>query len=252
VPDPAEFAAVRLDQIQTRWSVLRRAHASATLSGDSARHFLVVRYGPAVRTYVGAILRNPHDADELAQDVVLRLLRGDFARADPDRGRFRDLLKTAIRNMVRNHADKAGRRQGVDYDLTQAAQPANEDADPAWDEAWRANLLDLAMAGLQEYEQTHPGSVTYSVLKLRTDFPDAPVEDLAARLAGKTGKPVRADAFRQQLRRARVRFAEHLIREVADGLDDPAPARVQDELAALGLLEMIRDFLPPGWGKPTG
>jgi hypothetical protein len=31
------------------------------------------------------------------------------------------------------------------------------------------------------------------------------------------------------------------------GLADPSPDRVTEELAALGLLEYVRDFLPPDW-----
>lgn len=40
------------------------------------------------------------NADELSRDVVMKLLRGGFAGADPGRGRFRDLPKVAVRNQV--------------------------------------------------------------------------------------------------------------------------------------------------------
>jgi RNA polymerase sigma-70 factor (ECF subfamily) len=85
------------------------------------------------------------------------------------------------------------------------------------------------------------------VLRLRADRPDETSEQLAARLSEKLGRTVRPDAIRQQLRRARLRFADLLIAEVAGGLDDPTPERIEDELIALGLLGSVKDLLPAGW-----
>ena len=65
------------------------------------------------------------------------------------------------------------------------------------------------------------------------------------------GKRFRADAVRQQLRRARLRFAELLVQEVARGIDDPTPARLEEELIDVGLMEYVRDFLPADW-RTTG
>ena len=77
--------------------------------------------------------------------------------------------------------------------------------------------------------------------------PDAESEELAQKLGAKLGRSVRADAVRQQLRRARVRFAELLLEEVADGLDQATPDRIEDELISLGLFEHVRDLLPADW-----
>ena len=59
------------------------------------------------------------------------------------------------------------------------------------------------------------------------------------------------EAARQQLRRARVKFAELLIEEIADGLEDASPDDVEEELAALGLMDYVRD-LPPDWRQQRG
>jgi len=67
------------------------------------------------------------------------------------------------------------------------------------------------------------------------------------RLGREIGKNVRADQARQQLRRARVRFAEYLVSEVADGLEVSSSEQLEEELGHLGLLERIRDVLPPEW-----
>ncbi len=149
--------------------------------------------------------------------------------------------------MVRNWWDKSNRRQGVAYDVDLTADETGEPPDGDWDDAWRQNVLELAWARLQDYERTNEGSIAYTLLKLRAAHPDASSNELAEQLSARLGKPVRADALRQQLRRARVRFAELLIDEVAEGLDKPSADRIEEELIALGLFEHVRDLLPPDW-----
>jgi len=241
VTPPAE--GFRLDAIPTLWSVVRGAHAAgAPPSAVAARQALVLRYAKAIRRYVGGVVRSGEDADELAQEVVVRLMKGDFGGADPDRGRFRDLLKTAVRNLTRNHWAKESRRRGSDAGLDRLAAP--DDADDAWEAEWRATVLDHAWAALQAHERSHPKPPTYTLLRLRVESPDATGDELAAALAAKTGHPVRADACRQLLRRARLRFAEALVAELRAGLADPSPARLAEELAALGLREYVKEMQP--------
>ncbi|CAN5198620.1 hypothetical protein BH11PLA2_BH11PLA2_47920 [soil metagenome] len=236
--------ASRLEAIPTRWSLVHGANATdATMDATVARQALVLRYARAIRRYVGGIVTKSDDADELAQDVIMRLMKGDFAGADQARGRFRDLLKTAVRNMVRNHWAKSNRRRTADADPDHAA----DTSDPAWDHEWQANVLDHAWAALREAERQNPVVPSYTLLRLRTEFPDAPSEELAEKLAARTGTTVRSDACRQMLRRARLRFSEALVTEIGIGLADPSPTRVAEELASLGLLDYVKDFLPSDW-----
>ena len=247
-PHPESLLHSRLEAIQTRWSLIHEAHLSGTPQNATlARQALVLRYAKSVRRYVGGILQASDDADELAQDLVMRLMKGDFAGADPNRGRFRDLLKTAVRNMVRNHWAKANRRRPADVELDAVAD--REASDPTWDALFQTNVLEHAWEAIRDFERKTPTNPAYTLLKLRTEFPDASSDDLAAKLGVKLGKTIRADAGRQMLRRARLRFAEALVDEVACGLADPTPARVADELASLGLLEYVKDFLPEDWAS---
>jgi len=247
-PRPESLLHSRLEAIQTRWSLIHQAHVAGTPQNATvARQALVLRYAKSVRRYVGGIVQASDDADELAQDVVMRLMKGDFAGADPNRGRFRDLLKTAVRNMVRNHWAKANRRRPADVQLDAIA--GSEAADPAWDAEFQRNVLEHAWDALRDFERKMPTNPAYTLLKLRAEFPDANSDDLAAKLGAKLGKAIRADAGRQMLRRARLRFAEALVDEVACGLADPSPARVAEELASLGLLVYVKDFLPEDWAS---
>jgi len=241
----------RLDQIPTEWSLLRLAHESPSHVGD-ARNVLVRRYAKAIRNYVGALVRDEQDADEVAHEVVVKLLRGSFAKADPTRGRFRDLLIVATHNLVRTYWSRKLSRPAADIDL--AAVAARTEASSLEEEetaVWRAAVLDQAWKALERYEKGHPGSVAWTLLRLRADHPDADMEALAARLAEKTGRTLELPAVRQQLRRCRLRFAQALLEEVAAGLDEPTPQRVEEELRELGLLDYVGDFLPADW-RTTG
>ncbi len=235
----------RLEAIGTRWSLVQQAHTgTANREATAARQALVLRYATAIRRYVGGMIRQTDDADELAQDVVMRLMKGDFGGADPKRGRFRDLLKTAVRNMVHNHWDKSNRRKTTDAELDTIGQP-NDDSN--WDHEWQSQVLALAWAGMKEFERKNPTNPAFTLLQLRTKFPDDTSDELAKRLSTATKTTVRADTCRQMLRRARLRFAEILVTELGIGLADPSPARVAEELAALGLLEYVKDFMPENW-----
>jgi RNA polymerase sigma factor (sigma-70 family) len=237
----------RLDSMTTRWSVVRQAHQASIVSAGQARNELVLRYSKGIRAYVRAILSDDSRADEVAQDAIVRLLSGDFAGADPNRGRFRDLLKVSVRNMARNYREKENRRRGVALNVEEVAVGDGASEDPEWLASWRQNALDLTWSALENFERSQPDSSAVALLRLRAAFPDASSEELAERLSQKTKKSVTPEAVRQQLRRARVKFAELLIEEIADGLEDAGPEDVEEELASLGLMDYVRDLLPPDW-----
>jgi hypothetical protein len=56
--------------------------------------------------------------------------------------------------------------------------------------------------------------------------------------------------LRQQLHRARAQFADLLLAELASGLSDPTPQKLEDELIALDLLQYVRHLLPSEWSRP--
>ena len=230
----------RLGNVRTRWSLLRSAGKSES-SIVELRNVLVLRYAAPIRSYVQGIVNNEDEADELAQDAVVRLLTGDFAGADPNRGRFRDFLKTALRNMVRNHWKRTKVRK-TDSLIDDISDGESELNDP-WVGHWRKNLLDMAWADLKQIEETSANRIPYSVLNIRAENSDASSKELAALLSQRLGREVKPDAFRQQLKRARQRFVETLLNELRDGLDDPTESRVHDEVVALGLYPWLKESL---------
>ena len=66
---------------------------------------------------------------------------------------------------------------------------------------------------------------------------------LAARLSAERGKPFTEDGVRQVLHRARRKFAELLVNEVARSLQTAEPGELEWELIELGLLDYCRSAL---------
>ena len=89
--------------------------------------------------------------------------------------------------------------------------------------------------------------LAYTVLRLTSRHAGEDSPQLAARLGTLTGRPMRPEAFRKQVSRARRVFAGLLVKVVAQTLDDPSPVRVEEELSAVDLLKYVRPFLPEDW-----
>ncbi|MBX7104566.1 MAG: sigma-70 family RNA polymerase sigma factor [Gemmataceae bacterium] len=217
-----------LDDISTRWAVV----------GDPLQ--FVLRYAPAVRGYIAALLPDTHAADDVCQDFLEQVLRKGFMTAAPDRGRFRHYLKAAIRNAVRMHFRKQSRLPAT---LADELDVGDEPQDP-WAAAWRQCILDRAWESLHR-QQRQGGPPFFHVLRAAVDHPDDDSRTQAARLTTTTGRPITAEAFRQQLHRARKLFAEALIAEVAATVQARQPDAIAEELADLQLLEFVRDHISP-------
>jgi hypothetical protein len=216
------------------WTVLAQAHAGSEDDAAAARRLLVERYGPAVEAYLRTVVGEP-DAADLAQQFALELVRGGFRQADRARGRFRNYVKAALFHLVSKYR-KAERRRPRPLTTADIPAPTAADEETAFDRTWRATLLDRAWATL---EQAHP--VGFLALRLRTDGLGS--TDLAAELTERVGKPFTAAGARQQLHRARERFASFLLDAVVHSLADPSPANVEEELRDLDLLVYCGDAL---------
>jgi hypothetical protein len=236
---PAEGRQSRIEDISTEWAVVR----------DPAR--FVLRYAQAIRRYLGAQILNSHDAEEVAQEFFLRVTQHGFLHTREGRGRFRSYLKAALRNAALNFLRRrspnptgSSIRQGAIPDKTQVA------ADQTWSTEWRRCLLDRACHALEKHQKRSPGNLFHTVLTLIVDNPLDDSKTLAARTSALIGRPLRAEAFRKQISRARRMLARLLVQEVAQTLDNPTPERLKEELIELAFWEYVRDFLPDGSRNP--
>jgi RNA polymerase sigma-70 factor (ECF subfamily) len=237
---------LHLSRIQTAWSMVHQAHGDHTAL-QAAQQSLLDRYGGAVRRYALAALRDEDAANEVWQEFALRFVRGDFAGADPERGRFRAFVKTIVYRLIVDHQRRCKRlyREGPMH--SNMAEPEAERDEPADDDAmfqasWRDELLARSWQRLQE-DEARSGKPHYTVLRYRVDHCDLHSPELAAGLAELLRKPVNAGAARVLLHRAREVFAELMLDEVVQSLADDSLDAAEEELIELDLLAYCRPAL---------
>lgn len=253
-PDPldADDLPQHLSQIETRWSMVFQAHEDEVDAALAAQRQLMERYGGAVHRYLLSITRDPEAAADLAQDFAVRFLRGDFRRANPRRGRFRDFVKTAVMNLAidAHRRRKRTRPRSLPDDGLDPAAPPEEpaDLDQQFYKCWRDELLNCAWEGLAKHEQ-QTGQPYHTVLRFRAANPELRSPEMAERLTALLGKPVNAGWVRQALHRARERFVELLLEEVAHSLGTPTEDEIDDELLNLDLWSYCR---PARERRPKG
>jgi RNA polymerase sigma-70 factor (ECF subfamily) len=235
--------ADRLDELSTWWSVLFEAHGASDEAARAAQERLLERYGPAVRRYLLAAVRDEHTADDLFGEFALRLVRGDFRQARPERGRFRQLLKVALYRMVIDHQRRQARRpQPLTAEPAADPQEPFADSDRVFRAEWRAQLFEVAWAVLRA-EEERTGRPLFTLLRYRTDHPEARAAEMAARLADRLGPDVDADWVRRRLFDARQHFTDALVAEAARSLHPPTPDGLAEELTELELLDYCREAL---------
>jgi RNA polymerase sigma-70 factor (ECF subfamily) len=237
----------RLSRISTLWTLVSRAHRDADPAVSAAQGRLLERYGDAIRRYLLGALRDPDTADELYQEFAYRFLHGDLRGADARRGRFRDFVKGVLFHLI---ADYHKRKQRQPRPLAPghpepAAEPSALNAeDEAFLASWRDELLARSWVALARFEQEH-GQPYYTVLHFRAQHPDRPSARMAEELSPVLGKPLTAGGVRKTLERAREKFADLLLDEITQALEDPSAEEVEQELIDLGLLEYCR----PAWQR---
>lgn len=222
---------LNLADISTRWTSIQ----------DPDR--FVLRYSSAIVAYLTALLKDADRARDVAQSFYLNFVQNGLPRATPDRGRFRDYLKVAVRNAALSELRKR-RPQQVDsefYSTIPDEQDAAAEADMR--RAWATVMVDKLWRALDQHQRQNPGNYAYSVLRVSMDYPQEDSQQQAARVEAQIGSPLNAAAFRKQRSRARALAAQVLLDEVRTTVANPTAAEVEAELAELQLLDLLRDYL---------
>jgi len=133
----------------TVWTTIQQAgdRDPAALEGF-ARGYLA-----PVRGYIQSRGFGAADADDLTQEVFVRVLGGGLlARADAAKGRFRSLLLAVATHVVQQRWRRRGEETRSDLEVA--------DRDPDFDRAWILHLAERAMVRLREAESPY-----YEVLR---------------------------------------------------------------------------------------
>jgi RNA polymerase sigma-70 factor (ECF subfamily) len=238
---------LRLSEISTVWQLVKQAHSARRKEATPAQLRLLQRYYSAVNHYLRGALNDHGAAEDLRQEFALRFLQGDFQGADPQRGRFRDYLRTVLCRMAMSYIrrrQEAPRRLLHDVAAPAPATDSEETMGLEFLEAWRRVLLERTWEELVKLQQK-TGQPFHTVLDLRTynGEGESSAAQIAEHLEVRLGRRFTPDAVRKLLQRARERFADFLIDEVAHSLEGPTPERLEQELRELGFLAYCRPAL---------
>jgi RNA polymerase sigma factor (sigma-70 family) len=207
---------------------------SRILAREGARDLdaLARAYWRPIQAYLSARLRVGEDAAaDLAQEAFAWMLETRFLdRADPARGRFRGLLKTALARFALEHLRKQSteKRGGgrttepidAQHDRADAKGRAPEDA---LDDAWRRELIERARERL-ETELEAGGRRTY-YLVFRDYFLDEGEDDALDYAALATRYGIAKTDVSNWLDYAKRRFREILRAMVVETVSDEETLR---------------------------
>jgi RNA polymerase sigma-70 factor (ECF subfamily) len=234
----------RLSKIVTDWDGVLAAHREG-IEGDevaAARNQILMRYASCIRKYILGATKNQDVAEDLSQEFALRFVRGDYKNADPSKGRFRDYLKTSVRNLVTDHF----RAKSAD-ELTMTAAERIEDDDcgrqldgleAEFQQNWRKQLLSHVWDSLKHFELERKNSY-FTVLRHRSENPKSSSTEMATALSEIVGNSVTPEWVRQKIHRARQKFADLLIAEVRHSMNSSDEDDIQQELSELGLQKYL-------------
>jgi len=184
------------------------------------------------------------DAQDLTQDFFLKILEPGWLRhADPDRGRFRSLLRKSLQNFLINAAERTRtRKRGgevkfISWDDWMAEAPSQLSMSATainslpperlFDLRWAVTVVEHALRRLREECESKGKRRLFHALNshLTAGRDEVPFAKLSAELG------IAESAVIKQLYNLRQRYRSLLRDEVAQTVGDPA--HVEDEIRYL-------------------
>ena len=230
----------------TRWSIVLACARTGILT-DVARHALsqlCQTYWRPIFAFICQRGYSTHDAEDLTQDFFATVLKGELLRrADPNRGRFRSLLKKVLQDFLADATDRRGRQKRgghvefVPWDEWIADAPSHliipaqvvksRSPEQLFDLRWAATVVEQALRRLREECEGKGRLRLFQTLSryLATERADVSYEQVAGEL-GTTEA-----AVKRQLHNLRRRYRYLLHDVVAQTVDKPAD--VYDEIRHL-------------------
>lgn len=212
----------------TRWSLVYAARNSDPAAASDALAALCAAYRPAVLAYVYRYCGNRDDAQDLTQSFFERLLakRLDVI-ADPNRGQFRQFLRTAIGHFVSNHYDALNAQRRTVRPGIHEIDPNSSGPEAAFELTWAVTVLERAHASLASEAQAAGKSELFAAVQ---DFLLEPATKLDyVQLADQLN--LRANTLAVSVHRLRSRLRELVRAEVAHTVGSDAELSL--ELRAL-------------------
>ncbi len=205
----------------TIWDTIRQAK----MGEPEAVERILKKYREPVVAFIRGRGHSPEDAEDLAQDVFLVIVRDDLlAKAERERGRFRDFLRGVVKNVlanagrVRRAAKRGAGAEPLPLDEV-LGDPEAREQDEAFDSEWIRNLVALSLDRLRESDERY-----HRALSLQRDEGRS-LEEIASAMN------VSAKQVGNFLQQARKKLGEFIRREVQGYCSSSAELR--DEVAYL-------------------
>lgn len=222
----------------TQWSLVLAAAEPGSSAGREALTRLCTAYWYPVFAFVRSRGHSPEQAEDLTQGFFARLIeKGDLARADRSRGRFRSFLLSACQHYLANERDRdaALKRGGgqaiVSIDVVDAEQrygrllAHGETPEVVYERQWVLTLLAEVLSELRdEYAATGRETQFDRLKRFLTRDDDAGTHAEAARDLGMS-----EGAVKVAVHRLRSRYRETLRATVEATV--ASEAEVNDEIA---------------------
>ena len=220
---------------QTNWKTIIDAASNSPTAGQS-REGVARRYWPAIHAFVRKSGISHAEADDVTQAFICDVMLGRdlLARAAPERGRFRSLLLTSVRNFA---IDELRRRKSptrkpasgtvfsLDDDLRSGDQNADlnlDEPEHAFHAQWVTMMIDQAISVVREWAIVNSQEVQWDIFNRRILEPM------------RTGaEPISTETFMKQwsltspaqvantLARMKRKFVAALMEQLGNFDDDP-------------------------------
>jgi RNA polymerase sigma factor (sigma-70 family) len=224
----------------TQWSLVVAAAGQEGEASPAALADLCQAYWYPLYAFLRRRGNNAEDARDLTQGFFAALLeKGYLADADPERGRFRAFLLTAVARFVAKEHDRAiaqkrGGGQTVlsldfgDGERRYQGEPTDDwTPERIFERRWALTLLDRTLSRLREDYSTVERQMQFDALKvfLTGESGAPPLREVAEQLQITEG------AVKVAIHRLRQRYRELLRDEIAQTI--ATKEDVDDELAVL-------------------
>lgn len=222
--------------VTTQWSVVLRARDGDAGKGDEALEKLCRTYWPPIYAYIRREISDPHEAQDLTQEFLSRLVHEEWlTHLQDQRGRFRSFLLAFLKHFLSDQRDRAAaQKRGGNVVFISLDECAREETsvfepsdgltpDQVYDQRWARVVMEEAAKRLrEEYIQRGRGD-WYELFKdlQPGEHGMRSYADLAAQL-GTTEQ-----AIKNGVHSFRRRYGELLRDEIAQTVSDPAKVEAE-------------------------
>lgn len=222
--DPRWFAT-------THWSMVLSAGQVHSLQASAALEKLCQTYWSPLCSYIRRQGHGPEEAQDLTQAFFAKLLEKNFwARANPQKGRFRSFLLTALRHFLADERDRIGAaKRGGGVAFISFDEQAGEGhlfeahgqhltGEQQFDRLWASTVLEQARNKLKQECMASGKSGLYDRVSLLGGRNESSADYSC--IAQELGMSV--SAIKSAVYRLRERYGQLVREEVAHTVSDPA------------------------------